>query len=443
MGSFAAVTIFLLLVIIFSIVILVAILISQWRRGINPYNDCNTNKDCLLGYVCISDPVNTQGICRGVSGTFCSSNSQCQPGLQCSFTTGNTGGGTGICMGIPVPPPITAATTLVKEPVRRTINSSRFNNINNVNNVNNVKMGLLTEQIQKENVQSAMVKRPILTSMLQANSSTDNEINSDGCTTDGPFDLRSQCSTVHSRSTSDSSASVQYRGSVSTPCQEHDGVYYCRKNSSVVQMNELGDEISGIEHSAVIDVCSYSSATIYLLNNSNIICENENGRWRATNNIKLQRIVSYDGYIYGVSETRTLYKLSNDNFTHDRWSWTVVDWAPYNIMHICTTLDSKALWIQARETERASVRGFLYSATGVVFHDVGDIKRIYGRDTEHYLDLNPNNNTAVLYPGTTSVNNVYDAGLSYYNEVMSISPSEKQLYRGITIVDWKPYYIRR
>ena len=447
MGSFTAITIFLLVVIIFSILILVAILTIQRHRINNPYHDCNNNKDCLLGYVCIADPANTQGICRGISGTFCSSKIQCQPGLQCVFTTNSTGstGGTGICMSIVVPsivpvapiPPIPPL-----PPVKSTvIISTPFvtENINPVLLASEIQL----QKLQIEQLQSTFIKRPILTSMLQANSSTDNEINSVGCTSDGPFDLRSQCSTARSTS---SIKLGQCRATVSTPCEERNGIYYCRKSSNINEasrVNELENEINVAERSTVVDVCSYSSATIYLLDNGNIICENENGRWRATNNIKLQRIVSYDGYIYGVSETRSLYKLSNNDFGKNIWLWTVVDWAPYNIMYICTTLDSKSLWIQARENEEKSTRGWLYTATGVVFHDAIGIKRIYGRDTDHYLDINLNNYTAVLYPGATNINDIYDAALSYYNDVMSISSSEKQSYRAITIVDWKPYYIRR
>ena len=425
MGLFAAIVIFILLTIIFIIVILVAVFITTRRRINDPYNKCDTNDDCLRGYTCVREE-NGQGICLGIAGTFCSSNSQCQPGLVCSFT-----GGTGVCMAdvqTPIPPV-----------VNRPVNNQRFvGNRQPVTNqpvtkqINTVTLAqplVINNQGDAITTQpNAIIRRPILQSMVELASSTDDEINSVGRTIDGPFDLRSQPST-------NSSPRYSYtQQNVSTPCEELEGTYYCRSNGN----ERLGEEISAIEHSAVIDVCSYSSATVHLLANNTVICENENGRWKATNNVKITKMVSYNGYIYGLSETRCLYNLPGDCFTKLEWLWGIVDWAPYNIMHICTTLDSKALWIQCNDD-----RGFLHSSFGVSLHKPTDIKRIYGRDTDHYLDINVNTHTATLYPGATKVYNVYDAALTYYNDVMAIAPDEQALYRGITIVDWKPYYIRR
>lgn len=426
MGLFAAIVIFIALLIIFSIVIIVAILVVNRGRLNNPYNNCNSNSDCLLGYTCVKEG-NNIGICKGTSGTFCSSTSQCAPNLTCSFT-----GGTGVCM-TPVPPPVT-------NNVKAYTIGARSTNIRRLPMTQQPKIEPKQPDPPPDNMAQITVpsvpvaKRQMRRAIVELPSSTDNEINSEGRTFNGPFDMRSQPSS----STSDISSSPRYsyHDSVSTPCEEREGIYYCRNNNN----DEMGQEISAIEHSAVIDVCSYSSATIFLLANNTVICANEHGRWRATNNIKILRIVTYNGYIYGLADSKCLYKLPGDCFTKSEWTWNVVDWAPYNILHICTTLDSKGLWIQCHENEE---KGFLHSAAGVSFHDTKGIKRIYGRDVDHYLDINTSDHTGLLYPGAIKVSNVFDAALTYYNDVMAIAPNERQQYRSIVIVDWKPYYIRR
>lgn len=256
--------------------------------------------------------------------------------------------------------------------------------------------------------------------------SIDYEVNSDGMFTDGALDLRSGTST-------DSITSV------STPFDMKDGVYYCRndKNHELHDIEGLNNQYS----SPVIDVCSYSSATVFLLEDGNIICDAKDPvpkRYRTSNNIKLSRITSFKGYLYGIADDHKLYTLPNSSFPTTTWIWNYCDWAPGDIRHISSTHDSSHIWIQTINT------GYIYSSPTVpptkIPYPHG--KRVYGRDIHHYIDIDPIRYTAKITPGDKIVHNVYDGALTYYDEIVAIHPADKSEYRTITIVNWCPYYIR-
>ena len=61
----------------------------------------------------------------------------------------------------------------------------------------------------------------------------------------------------------------------------------------------------------MIDICSYSNVTVYLLDNSHIICENnESGnKYEVTNNIRFVKITSFGGYLYGIDINHKLRSL--------------------------------------------------------------------------------------------------------------------------------------
>ena len=112
--------------------------------------------------------------------------------------------------------------------------------------------------------------------------SLDDEINSGGTDTDAPFDVRSGETTPHTVGRSylegnrGEESEQEAITSVSTPCEERDGVYYCRSGGhtdkaslSSLERYSSGSESNGgkegEKHSPVIDVCSYSNATLFLL----------------------------------------------------------------------------------------------------------------------------------------------------------------------------------
>ena len=277
--------------------------------------------------------------------------------------------------------------------------------------------------------------------------SLDDEVNSDGTYTNEGFDIRSGHST-------DNRGGTDVITSVSTPCEERNGVYYCRNDKSDV-IDHITD--GDYRHSAVIDVCSYSNATLFLLEDGNIIREiideesdllkrqsddirdeKKSLRQRATNNVKLIRITSFDGYLYGVGIDNKLYTLPNSHFLTCNWLWNLAEWAPTDIKHISSTHDFSHLWIQT------NTLGYLYSNPSNLVSKTPymNLKRVYGRDVQHYIDIDAKNYTATTHPDGTIVYNVYNAALSYYDEVVAIHPADHNEYRGITIVNWRPYYIR-
>lgn len=337
----------------------------------------------------------------------------------------------------------TARTYTTKTDIIETIPSQSTKPINNTDhNISNS----INVTNQDEMIRTVI---PVSKQFLQREAtSLDDEQNSDGDYTDGRFDIRSGDSTKSSLD-SPFGYDVNYNygiTSVSTPCEEKDGVYYCRSNKAETIQGIIGfhSDNKKIDHSPVIDVCSYSNETIFLLEDGNIICEldSHNGdiknRYRASNNIPLIRITSFGGYLHGVGADRKLYTLPNNYFSTANWIWNLAEWAPTDIKHISSTHDSSHLWIQT------SFTGLLYSAPGVISSKTPytNLKRVYGRDINHYIDIDSSKFTAKIHPGDTLVHNVYDGALSYYDEVIAVHPSERNEYRGITIVNWRPYYIR-
>jgi len=238
--------------------------------------------------------------------------------------------------------------------------------------------------------------------------SLDDEVNSYGKRDDRGFDILSGDSTTETI--------------ISTPYVEKNGNYYCKDSSHT---------------SHVIDVCSYSDATIFLLNNGNIICERENNKKKMTNNIILIRITSFNGYLYALGKDKLLYILPNDLFFSDIWIWNPIDWTPSEIIHISSTYNSEFLWIQTLDT------GYLYDDIDHLILECNNykLKRVYGRNNETYIEIDNDKHTATIYPGKKIVENIYDATLSYYDDLMPIKMNERNTYRGVTIVNWNPYFI--
>jgi hypothetical protein len=263
--------------------------------------------------------------------------------------------------------------------------------------------------------------------------SLDDEINSGGDYIDAPFDVRS------AETPRDMMSSFRQEdfstAAVSSPYEDKNGIYYCRNQKKETISNDNS-------HSPVIDVCSYSNAVLFLLEEGNIMCEIKSSdtkhRYKTSNNIRLTRITSFSGYLHGVGVDNLLYTLPNDLFSTTNWIWVLTEWAPKEIEHISSTYDSKHIWIQT------SGIGYLYNSPGVVVvkAQCSGIKRVYGRDIDHYIDINPVKHTATIYPGETFVPDVYDGALSYYDELVAIRPSESSDYKSISIVNWRPYYIR-
>lgn len=472
------------IVLLAAISIAVAAIIIAVNKEPNVNASCSSQSDCLIGYVCSDVGTGGTGICKAGVGTPCTNNNNCANDLIC--TNGRCAQSPASPLQIPsvthvsptlpnktisediplpsysspVKTPITSvakvqtstpvvneevvstpvvnkelvSTLVVNEEVRQPTPLMVVKSGEHIIPVSRIASSAATSIIRNmRDHKSAtpnkdeMVRNVIPRSQQRYHAevtSIDDEENSAGSVREVPFDIRS----------ADSEEDITPR--VSTPYQERNGVYYCRSNVNEI----LG--VSHEPHSPVIDVCSYSNATVFLLEDGNITCEVKNGnevqRRKATCNVHLNRITSFSGYLYGVGDDHRLYTLPNSYFTTTNWIWSVVDWAPNNITHISSTYNSSHLWIQTNE------KGILYNTPGTPTSEEirYTTRRVYGRDVDHYIDIDPNKFTAVIQPGGALVNNVYDGALSYYDEVVAIHPSERHQYRRITIVNWNPYYIR-
>jgi hypothetical protein len=252
--------------------------------------------------------------------------------------------------------------------------------------------------------------------------SEDDEINSQGEYSDREFDIRSKSSSEQDQESSDS----YHRNEVpTTPYEVYQGSHYCK----------LSDH-----DTTTIDVCSFSSLKLFLLSNSDITCEcTDKTRYRVTNNITLSKIFSYQGYLHGLSDG-ILFMLPNEYCKSKLWKWKEVPWCQEykgNIKHISATHDGNHLWIQT------ATQGILYDQeVKAEFIEIShQSRRVYGSTKDHYVIIDDLKHTARTYPENEIHDNVYQAALTYYNDLVVITSETKALYSNIAIVEWIPYFI--
>jgi len=202
-----------------------------------------------------------------------------------------------------------------------------------------------------------------------------------------------------------------------------------------------------VENSKLIkDICSYSNETIYLLENYNIIRNividsARTCKYNIQNNINLKRIVTFDGYLHGLSIDGILYYLPTEELDLTKnlkknWEWIECKWSPKDIMFISYTYDSNNIWVQTNNYAYLNTLGKI-----IKYNFPININRIYGKDIYNYIDLNRNTNQAIIYPSKENVYNVYYCLLSYHNKLYTINMCDKNKYKFISIVNWTPYFI--
>ena len=108
----------------------------------------------------------------------------------------------------------------------------------------------------------------------------------------------------------------------------------------------------------------------------------------------------------------------NNSFPTTNWIWNIVSWSPSDINHMSSTNNSSHLWVQTSHSE------YLYDRPDSKIYERGysGLKRVYGKDIEHYIEIDQNIYTAIIYPENTTISNIYDGALSYYG-------SKHQLYQ--------------
>lgn len=194
----------------------------------------------------------------------------------------------------------------------------------------------------------------------------------------------------------------------------------------------------------VIDICNYSSYTVYLMNDGTFIVmegdtESSRGSGAAENsrdvktNLDILRIVNYDGYIYAISG-RKLYYLNNNTLDTNMWEWNRVSWSPHDIIDISVPHDKSCIWIQCEH------EGRIYDSDGSILEIVDNpFRRCYGVDRTNYISFD-NNGDAVVQPGNQTVTNVKDGVIDTNGELYTIHGKDGR-YRMMRLVDWKPVYV--
>lgn len=395
-----------------------------------PSSGCINNSQCTTGTVCINS------VCRSTLNSPCTSSDQCISPLVCLPNSSNIN----VCSkdptnttispntSPPIPPTIPPNTPLNTSPnTAPNIPSNTSPNtspdaitipivnppIFDQDPIKHFPIKTRTPKRQKDHHKPNNKPNNKINYMEYSNS-LDSENNSCGS------DHRNYDFDVKSGFSSDIDSELS---EIISPCQQQNGIFYCNPKTQ--------------KTNPVIDVCTYSNSTIFLLENGNII-KQDTDKQLITNNVKLNRLVTFNGYIYGTNHNGTLFVMLNVYYNTPNWLWEECLWAPKDITWMSNTHDSKFLWLATDS------KGILYdqpdNIISEVYHNVHN-KRIYGKDCHTYLDINIKDMSATLYPNGKIITNIYDGAISYYNDVLIIKPEEKDTYRKIAIINWKPYYL--
>ena len=351
-------------------------------------NPCILNNDCIQPAVCvpvIPSPTGppTSFVCLGTTGAVCTTDSDCLSG-----TCNTNGGTTGTCSGV------SSSTSLQDRNSRTQLGTTLLPGISMAPTP-----GVSFRNTFRDNLGTTPVNQ---TFCLESGlSRTERAINPD---TPSPQE-------------------------VENPFQK------IRKD----MMMSRGDT----KQSPVIDVTNYSNATLALTQDGRIITEKGNRnkkkiRELVANNVKLIRLESFNGTLYGVSVDGRVFALNNDTFNTRKWHWNV---APFitGVVHTSVTLDGKHFWVQTPDT------GILYDRNlNIVKRSTKpNRKRVFGENKDLYIDIDLSNNTAVLHPNGTKIENVASAVIDHEDRVKILKPSQTSLFSDIRLVNWKPTFIRK
>jgi hypothetical protein len=407
---------------IIIILFLTGIIISVQRKcsgqGLN--SECTNQNDCSSGYVCelqecpdISHVSRIKYLCKSGIDTKCSIDTDCISGLICS---------SGLCK-----TPLRTMLQSIPENALLNVNALNvMNNVNNANNANNIK-----------NVNVINLDYNVMSSATGCSDRLDFNSGSDTDNQSSKYSSSSQFIQNNGHVMNNFSKKQYNRGPIrSSNKSSSNGM-----NTFVVPNNHNKEIPKPVQ--PIIDVCSFSNSTIALLSDGSIIKEvasqNETDIERSSisTNVTLIRLEAFNGYLYGISKG-SLYKLDNSTYKNRKWIFTLVNNMPINIIHTSATLKSNHLWLQTTEKgyiidERLNIISTLKIETGK--------RRIYGSDLDHYIEININECVGVSMPGSKNINNICGGGMTYNDEIISISVEMRGKFKEVRLVNWTPYYL--
>ena len=400
------IVIIIIIIIIIGVVIVVVLLLNR-NNGNSPSPNCTTNADCSPGFIC------SASICKAASGTRCTTTNDCAQDLIClnSICTNRT-------KTLPSAKtnskniPTTLKPVSQKQPVNLStdIEQEILNedsctwNIHAMEKRYDESSHLEDEESCKEIVITKLTE--IKDIMYESPNSTDDEINSNGSDYDEPFDIKSADT-------------------------EDEEIFRTEFNNSI----------------KIYDAISYSQYVIYILpfeeknfGSTLVLQSSKDGQRKVHNNIMIEKIMTSNGYLFAISKG-ILYKLPMNMFEDIVWEWKMLDLSlphPIHITNISATYDEKHFWISNGKN------GYLIDSDTykIVRFDNSKGIRNYGQNMYHYIEVS-DDNIAIVYPEKIVYENVAEAILSYHNEPILLRLAETKRYRKISLVNWKPLYIRK
>ena len=418
------IVIIIIIIIIIGVVIVVVLLLNR-NNSNSPTPKCTTNADCSPGFICSSS------VCRASNGTKCTTTNDCAPDLICLNSVCTISTKTLPSAKTNKPSQKIQVTTSPKinttpskslsemvteihgyisegtlEDVPENVSEDLCGEVSAVEIPKNIPDDISTDEICEKIVIKNFIDRQ--NAMYESPNSTDDEINSNGSDYDEPFDIKSADT-------------------------EDEEIFMTEFNNSI----------------KIYDAVSYSHYIIYILPLDNhdgaahrsilVLQSHTNEQRKIHNNIGIEKIVTSNGYLFAISKG-LLYKLPMNMFEDIVWEWERVNLPliqPFYITHISATYDEKHIWIADTE------KGYLLESNRYKIVNFEKIKgvRNYGLNKDRYIEIS-NDNIATMYPERIIYENVADGILSYHNEPILLRLAETKRYTKISLVNWKPLYIR-
>lgn len=229
----------------------------------------------------------------------------------------------------------------------------------------------------------------------------------------------------------------------------------CTK-SKVIDILE-NDLYPDLEYS-IIDILEFNLNNIIekilLLNNGDIILDKNNSLKFIKSNIPMRYLIRFENHIYGISsgfqgghfdsnDPGLLYKL-NSREASLKWTWTLQEWAPKNIIHISNTYDFNYLWLQDN-----TYKGYLYK---YIFPKQASLQeeiqlqqrfRNYGNNIESYVEFSPGEKEAILYPTQLKIENVFYSIILPDESIFNIDLKDINKFCLIRVINKKPVYVTK
>jgi hypothetical protein len=185
----------------------------------------------------------------------------------------------------------------------------------------------------------------------------------------------------------------------------------------------------------VVDACTYSSYTIYLLSDNTLVLENNEEQRVVQSDTDLVAITTFNGYLTGVSAegARKLVYLDNNYLEDDRWIWVSIPWSPSGVVGLSVPQDKKCIWVQT------DTYGYLFNLSGEIIDKISNCsRRVYGKDRDNYIIFDDSGDI-VVYPDNTIYEDVKDAVIDYKGEVFVLDINSG--YRMLRLINWRAFYI--